>query len=142
MLLAKVALGFCGTLALVTVYAFHEGVMQVDEEHTGGGHVHVWVPAAIVPVAMHVVPRHHLEHAAAQVGPWFPTIRAALKELRRFPEAQLVEVRDSSQHVRIATHDGKLLIDVEAPDENVHVACPLAMIEHVTSELEADAPGA
>ena len=142
MLFAKVALGFCGSLALVTVYAFHEGVVQVDEEHTWGRHVHVWVPAAIVPAAMYAVPRRHLEHAASQVGPWLPTVRAALKELQKFPEAQLVEVRGSREHVRIATHNGRLMIDVESPDENVHVACPLAMIDHVTRELQADAPGA
>jgi len=142
MLLAKIALGFCGTLALGTVYSFHEGVMLVDEEHRGGRHVHVWVPAAIVPMALHVVPRHHLEHAAVQVGPWLPTLRAITKELRKFSEAQLVEVRNAHEHVRVWTHDGKLMIDVDEPDETVHVACPLATIQDVAKELEADAPTA
>ena len=142
MLLAKVALGFCGTLALVTVYAFHEGVMRVDEEHVGGRHVHVWVPAAIVPVALHVIPRHHVEDAAVQIGPWLPTLRAVTKELGKFPDAQLVEVRNAHEHVRVWTHEGKLMIDVDAPDDTVHVACPLAMVEHITRELEAGAPAA
>jgi len=35
---------------------------------------------------------------------------------------------------------GKLLIDVSEPGEDVHVACPLAMIEDVASELEAKSP--
>jgi hypothetical protein len=142
MLFAKVALGFCGSLALLTVYAFHDGVLQVDEEHTGGRHIHVWAPAAIVPVALRVVPKRHFEHAAAEMGPWMPTVRALTKELRKFPDAEFVDVHDANEHVRIATRNGKLMIEVEGPDENVHVACPLAMIEDVTRALEADAPTA
>jgi hypothetical protein len=34
------------------------------------------------------------------------------------------------------------LIDVTEPDANVHVACPLAMMEDVTRELEAESPAA
>jgi hypothetical protein len=52
-----------------------------------------------------------------------------------------VEVEDSRQHVHIRTHQGKLLIDVTNPGEDVHVACPLAMLEDVANQLEAKAPG-
>ena len=141
MLLAKLALGFCGTVAVAGAYTFHEGVMRVDED-SNGRHVHVWFPAAIVPMAMYVVPSRHLEHVAAQAGPWMPTLRALTKELKKYPEAELVEVEDANEHVRVRTHHGNLLIDVRNPDETVHVACPLAMIEDVSRELEAKAPGA
>src|ERR1700682_1337401 len=159
MLLAKLALGFCGTVAVAGAYTLREGVMRVDEDHMDGRHVHVWVPAAIVPMAMHVIPSRHFKHAAApvvtrdtpaplfkppppQAGPWLPTLRALTKELKKYPEAELVEVKDANQHVRIRTHQGKLLIDVTEPGETVHLACPLAMIEDVTRELEAKSPAA
>jgi hypothetical protein len=109
MLLAKLALGLCGTVAVAGAYTFHEGVMRVDEDHFDGRHVHVWLPAAIVPMALHVVPS---------------------------------QVEDSRQHVRIRTHQGKLLIDVTEPGETVHVACPLVMMEDVARELEAKSPAA
>ncbi len=70
------------------------------------------------------------------------TLRALTKELKKYPETELVDVEDGKQRVRIRTHQGKLLIDVTEPGENVHVACPLAMIEDVASELEAKSPGA
>jgi len=114
--------------------------MRVDEKHADGRRVQVWIPAAVVPVAMHFVPKRHLEDAAEQAGPWLPTLRALTKELEKYPEAELVEVRQSDQHVSIRTHDGKLLIDVSAPGDEVHVACPLAMLEHVSRELQANAP--
>jgi hypothetical protein len=144
MLLAKIALGFFGTVALAGAYTFHEGVMRVDvdEDHRDGAHVHVWIPAAIVPMAMHVIPRRKFGPAAADIGPWLPTLHALTKELKRYPEAELVDVEDGKQHVRIRTHQGKLLIDVTKPGEDVHLACPLAMMEDIASELETKSPAA
>jgi hypothetical protein len=141
MLFAKLALGLCGTVVVAGAYTFHEGVMRVDEDHHDGRHVQVWVPAAIVPMAMHVIPSRHFGPAAANIGPWLPMLRALTKELKRYPETELVEVEDSRQHVHIRTHQGKLLIDVTNPGEDVHVACPLAMLEDVANQLEAKAPG-
>jgi len=143
MLLANLALGLGATIVLAGVYTMHDGVMRVDEDHGGGRHVHVWVPAAIVPMAMHVVPKRQLEQAAEQARPWLPTLRALTKELKKYPNAEFVDVRDAGadQHVRISTHDGRLLIDVDQPDEHVHVACPLAVMRDVANELEANAPG-
>jgi hypothetical protein len=141
MLFAKVALGCCATIVLAATYTFHEGVLRVDEEHPGGRHVHVWVPAAIVPMALHVVPRHRIEDATARARPWLPTLRALTKELERYPEAEFVDVRDGNQHVHVRTHNGKLLIDVTEPGEDVHVVCPLAMIEDVSEQLAKDASG-
>jgi hypothetical protein len=140
MLLAKLALGFCGTAAVAGAYTFHEGVMRVDEDHHDGRHVHVWVPAALVPMAMHVIPSRQLERAAAQASPWLPTLRALTKDLKKYPETILVEVEDHSQHVRVRTHQGKLLVDVTEPGEDVHVACPLAMMEDIERQLEAISP--
>jgi hypothetical protein len=143
MLLANLALGVGATIVLAGVYTLHDGVMRVDEDNSNGRHVRVWAPAAVVPMAMHFVPRHNMEHAAQQVRHWLPTLRALTKELEKYPNAEFVDVRDNGgdQHVRISTHNGKLLIDVDQPDEHVHVACPLAVMRDVANELEANAPG-
>lgn len=141
MIFAKLALGFCGTVAVAGAYTFHDGIMRIDQDQPNGHHFHVWLPAAIVPIAMHVVPSRHLSRAAAQAGPWMPTLRALTKELKRYPDAELVEVEEANRHVRIRTQHGRLLIDVTEPDESVHVACPLVTIEDVSRQLEAQAPG-
>lgn len=141
MIFAKLALGFCGTIVIAGTYTFHEGVLRVDEDHGDGRHVHVWVPAAIVPMALHVIPRHRLERATADARPWLPMLRALTRELEKYPEAEFVDVRDGNQHVHVRTHNGKLLIDVAEPGENVHVACPLVMMEDVSEQLAKDASG-
>ena len=141
MLLAKIALGLGGTVLLAGAYTFHEGIMSVNERHSDGRKVQVWIPAAVVPMALHFVPKHHLQHVVDQASPWMPTVRALTKELEKYPEVQLVEVRDADQRVNVSiqTHGGKLLIDVSTPDDEVHVACPFAMMEHISRELENDA---
>jgi hypothetical protein len=144
MLLAKAALGLGGTLVLAGAYTFREGVIRVDvdEFRSGGSHVHVWVPAAAVPMAMHFVPEKHWRHASDHAREALPLLHAIVKELKKYRDADFVEVVDHDQHVRVRTHEGKLQIDVDAPDEKVHVLCPLSTIEDVTSQLEEHTAGA
>ena len=144
MLLAKAALGLGGTIVLAGTYTMREGVIRIDidEFHSGGSHVHMWVPAAAVPMAMHLVPDKHWRHASEQAREAIPILHAIVKELKKYPDADFVEVMDHDQHVRIRTHDGKLQIDVDAPDEKVHVLCPLSTIEDVTIQLEEHGPSA
>src|SRR5713101_3469581 len=103
MLLAKMALGFGGTLVLAGVYTFREGVIRVDvdECHANGSHVHFLVPAALVPMAMDLTPQEYLKDAGEEARPWLPTVRALTKELKRFPDVDLVDVRDRESHVQI-----------------------------------------
>ena len=143
-LLAKAALGLGGALVLAGVYTFHEGVIRidVDEYRAGGSHVHLWIPAAAVPMAMHFVPSKHMRHVSEQAREALPVLHAIVKELKKYPDADFLEVVDRDQHVRMRTRGGKLQIDVDAPDQKVHVLCPLSAIEDVTSQLEEYAPGA
>lgn len=144
MFLAKAALGVSGALVATGAYAFHEGVIRVDvdEFRAGGSHVHLWVPAAMVPMAMHFVPKHHLCDAASHAREFLPVAHALFKELKNFPDAEFVEVKDDEQHVQIRTHEGKLQIDVDDPDEKVHVLVPLSTVDDVVGQLEDSAPRA
>lgn len=142
--LAKVALGFGGALVLAGAYTFHEGVIRVDvdEHRPDGSHVHVWLPAAAVPMAMHFVPKRHFQEAAEHSREFMPLVHTLFKELKRFPDADFVEVKDEEQHVVIRTHGGRLEIDVQDPGENVHLLVPLSTLDDVAREIEASAPGA
>lgn len=144
MLLAKATLGIGGALVLAGAYTFHEGLIRVDvdEYHAGGSHVHLLVPAAMVPMAMHFVPQHQLQDAARQAREFLPLTHELIKELKQFPDAEFVEVKDSRDHVQIRTRGGELQIDVDDPDENVHLLVPLSTLDDVAGQLEENAPGA
>lgn len=142
LLAAKVALGLSATLAMSTAYVFHEGVIRVDvdEARHGGSHVHFWVPATAVSLGLSVTPRRHLEKAAREVRPYLPVLRSAVQELKRYQNAEFVDVQDKDQHVHIGMQDGKLQIDAVQPDESVHVRIPIETIEDVADHLESVTP--
>jgi hypothetical protein len=93
-------------------------------------------------MAMHLVPREHLRNAVEHSRKFLPIARAFVNGLKKYPDVELVEVTDGEQHVQIGTHRGKLQIDVVAPDQNVHLVCPLSTLDDVTSQLELNEPGA
>src|SRR2546427_13159488 len=105
MILGKVALGFGSTLLLAGAYTFHEGVIRVsvDEDRQNGGHVHVIVPAVIVPGAVRFVPERGLYRAARGAGPYMPRLGALSQELSRLPDVELVSVGSPQEHLRIRT---------------------------------------
>jgi hypothetical protein len=141
--LAKTALGICGTMTLAGLCVFHEGVIRVDvDENRGqGSHVHVWVPATVVPWGLRVVPRQQLERAALQSRPILPALRQLAKELKKYPNAELVDVQENSEHVHIAVRNGRLFIDAVSDTNNIHVSFPVETISDVADRLESAAPG-
>jgi hypothetical protein len=144
MLLAKIALGFCAVIVLAILCVFHQGIIRVDTDSGDGQHVHLWFPAAVVPMTMHFVPKHyfqmaHLPDQDQEMG--MAIFRTVARELRRYPDVELVSVDDSDSHVRIRTHDGKLQIDVHDSNDNVHVSLPLSTIDDISAELENARPG-
>jgi len=143
-LLAKAAVGLGGTLVLAGAYTMRQGVIRVDvdEFRSGGSHVHMWIPAAAIPMAMHLVPDKHWRHASDHAREAMPILQAVVKELKKYPDSEFVQVDDGNQHVRVRTVGGRLQIDVDAPDEKVHVLCPLSTIEDVTVQLEEHSSGA
>jgi len=137
---AKLALGLASTMVFATVYTFHEGVIRVDvdEHHYGGSHVHIWVPAAAVPMAMHFVPKEHLRDASNHAAEFMPLVQIAASELRRYPNTTFVDVEDGKDQVRVRTVGSKLQIDVLNAEEDVHVAVPLSTINDVAHQLASE----
>ena len=138
MIFAKIAFGLVGTVAVAGAYTFHEGVVSVEQKGSDGKHVHVWIPAAVVPLAVRAVPAHYVQPHMRNAEEWLPVLHALSKELRHYPEVDFVDVQDYREHVHIRTHNGKLLVDVTGDDEDVHVAVPLVTLDEVVAAIESD----
>lgn len=141
-LVAKVALAFAGTVAAAGAYTLHDGIAQVQVDDNHGTHVHIWAPAAIVPMAMHVAPiamhfapKHEMHKFPREAQQAIPILRVIANELENYPDTEFVEVRDSDTHVQVRTVGKKVVVDVVDPENKVHVVCPLAMIQDVASAL-------
>ena len=141
--LAKAAIGASATLALAGAWVFHEGVIRVDvdESRSGGSHVHLWVPATTVSTGLCLTPRHYLRQAAEKSRDYLPVIRELAKELQKYPNAELLDIRDVSNRVHVSVKAGKLNLDAVSDNENIHFSCPTVTLEDVADRLEDAAPG-
>ena len=141
-LLGKVALGIVGTAVAGVGLLCSDGMVEVKvvERHPEVHHVYVIAPAMLVPIGMRFATRRDLSHAAAQIQPWLPTIRAALDQLRETDDVILVEVKEPGEHVRVAKEGGSIVVDVEEKDETVHVSTPIRAISSTIEQLAASAP--
>jgi hypothetical protein len=129
--------GALGVLVVGGVLVYNEGAVRVDvREKTGDRqHIHLIVPAVLLPVAVRLVPRAKLHDARHEIRPWLPTIKAASAELARCPDGPLVEVDSRREHVRIHKLGMSLFIAVDSDEETVLVSFPLEAAADTVSQL-------
>jgi hypothetical protein len=137
MILAKIALGAVGTMAVATVYTFREGTIRVDvdEHRAGGSHVHFWVPAAAVPAALHFVPDDKLQEAVDRSREALPIVQIVAEELEKCPNTEFVSVDAQDEHVKVSVKNGKVYVDVQDHNDEVHVAVPVSTIKEVVENV-------
>ena len=135
--LAKLGIGVLGTALAGTAALSSEGFIYVNvqEKQPGGSHVHVLVPAALVPTAMHFVPRHNFANSSHDLSEALPIIDAAIPALNDSPDGVLVEVRDPGEHVLVAKRGGSIIVDVNDHDETVHVSVPLLAAQSAIHQI-------
>jgi hypothetical protein len=135
--LAKLGVGVLGTALVGGAALSTEGFIYVNvqEKHPGGTHVQVLVPAAIVPTALHFVPRHNFAGASHDMRDALPIIDAAIPALNDCPDGVLVEVKDPGEHVLVVKHGGSIVVDVNDPDETVHVSVPLIAAQSAIHQI-------
>jgi hypothetical protein len=136
-----------GTVAMVAltgafVYSLGAVRVEVREKQPNGDHIHLILPAAVLPIGAAIAPREKIEEAARQVQPWLPTIRAASEELQRCPDTTFIEVENPREHVTIRKIGNALVIDVDSERETVHVSVPLKALEYTVGQLASKAPPA
>lgn len=135
--LAKLGIGFLGTALVGGAALSSEGFIYVNvqEKDPGGTHVHVFVPAAIVPTALHFVSRHNFADSCHHMREVLPIIDAAIPALNDSPDAVLVEVKDPGEHVLVAKRGGSIVVDINDPDETVHVSVPLIAAQSAIHQI-------
>lgn len=138
-LLAKLGVGVLGTALVGAAALSSEGFIniKVDEKEADGHHIHLIVPAALVPVTLKFVPRQNLAEAAQNLRDNMAIIDSALPALEECPDGVLVEVTEPGEHVLVAKRGGSIVIDVNDADDVVHVSVPLRAAESAIHEIAA-----
>ena len=139
LLLGKIGLGFLGTALVAGAVVSSEGFIhvKVHEKQTNGTHISLVVPAMIVPVTLKFVPNHYLAEGSVNLRRYLPVIDAAISGLADCPDGPLVEVTDGDQHASVVKSAGSIVVDVDDPDETVHVSVPLHATQSAIDEIAA-----
>jgi len=140
--LAKLGVGVLGTALVAGAAVSSEGFIQVrvHEKQPGGTNINLIVPAALATTALHFVPKHHLEHAPADLRQCLPIIDAAVPALRQAPDGVLVEVEDSGEHVVITKTGASVTVDVNDSGDIVHVSVPLRALQNAVHQIAEATP--
>jgi len=142
-ILAKLGVGMLCVTVTAGSIALSEGLVHVRvyEKRAQGTHLSLIVPGVLAPAAIFCVPSRHLQQASEQIRPWMPAIRAAVDELKDERDMTFVEVVQEGQRVRVSKSGGSVIVDVDDPNETVHVSTPLRAIGSTLEELSSKSAG-
>ncbi len=104
-------------------------IVDVRESDPDGLRLWVPVPLAVAQAALQFAPdeaRHIREKDFAQ---FLPLLRAVTRELKNIGDAELIRVEERDQRVLVTKSGVDLVVDVSAPDQEVHVAVPVEAVE-------------
>lgn len=114
-------------------------VVDVHEKTPGGDRVHVEMPAVLIPMTMMCIPDFaHIDcdiddDEARYVG---PIMRAISSELRKMPDAEIVYVETSEEIVTVIKRGDNIIVDVDTPQETVHITMPVKALESVSKKMD------
>jgi hypothetical protein len=124
------------SLAATAVAAPAERYLHVNvQDPTNGANVHVNVPLSMAEAILPAINNHDLHdgkvslHNADLNGVDLPTL---LKAVRTAPDNEFVTVNDPNSDVRVAKHDGNIIvhvIDKRHRDQKVDVTVPLKVAD-------------
>jgi len=131
-----------GTFVLGAAVIYDGGAVHVcvHEKRPGGTNIRLLVPAVVIPAALRLAPERDLQKASAEIQPYLPAIKIAAEELAKCPDGPLVLVTSPKERVSIVKRGESLVIDVDSPEETVHVSFPLKMVHSVARRFEAMGP--
>ncbi len=122
----------------------HQGLLSIDvvEKDPAGCRVSLVIPAVLLNLGTSamplVIPDEDRARMRDELVRYEPVIRTMLAEFEHAPDMTFVEVQSEHEYVSIRKRDGHLVIDVDTNDENVHVAMPVASLEHAWDTIHED----
>ncbi|MBD3236834.1 MAG: hypothetical protein GF330_09030 [Candidatus Eisenbacteria bacterium] len=124
-------------VAAVAVSVHRCGILRVDvhDWEGDGQHIRLRMPGVVVPIAVQLVPDAAFGEVPGEVLEHIELMEVACDALARQPDFLMIEVHDAREHVTIAKQGDDLVIEVESPDEDVHIMLPLSLVKSMTARL-------
>lgn len=111
-------------------------IVNVDEG-PGGTSIMVPVPLALVQIALAFAPDEIKRIEVPEVAEYLPYLDRFVTALEPVPDALLVEVEDTGDHVRVSKEGDLIKVSVrEDGDERVDVSIPLSMLRGILNAYD------
>jgi 23S rRNA (uridine2552-2'-O)-methyltransferase len=139
-LMGKVLLG----MAVTTAVVMKDGMIEVNvqEHHKEGSHVHLYLPATVATWGVQLAPAVRMKEHLGQQRENLALARAALRELEKVPDAELVDVESPKEHVHVAIERGDFVVDVNDPGVTAKVRDALGgQADVILSDLSPSVSG-
>lgn len=131
---AALVLGILIVATALTV--FHWGILTVEVHERGGDDVNIRCPGFIVPAVMAFLPDDSFVKARDHLSKVPPNLHESIRTLAHIPDCVLIDVFDKGEHVTVAKRHASLVVDVDAPDEKVHLSIPIATLGSVFEKIQ------
>lgn len=132
-----VALLFASAVGALAALVYSTGTVSVEVAQVEGQDLSIGVPAALITLALMVVPDDLYAEAAHELRPYWPAVREFCRQLGDCPDAVFVEVRGGEDElVIVSKREDRLLVHVQEDESRVHVAIPLYAVQTVANRLE------
>lgn len=136
---AAFALLVMGSGVLLAASVVRSGVVTVKVDEPGADGFHLYVPAAVVGVGLDVLPRviekDIWREIRTDLGEWAPAAAAALEAVEESPDAVLVDIQDSREHVRIVKEGRSLEVHVQGADGTLEISLPAGLLGKIAREI-------
>lgn len=123
------------TLAML-VYATGLAVVDIRGDGLDGKRLVIPVPLALADTALLFVDQKHKRIECPEFEQHREAAIRLAQELRRTPDARLVEVEGPGEHVTIDKSGDVLRIEVHDGDEEVRVRVPVAAVEALVNRYD------
>jgi len=147
-ILIKGAAVIAGTMLACVAVAYSGGVVEVDVHEKRGDRHHIYLPlpALAAPIAVRIASKHHHLHTNGDrdFQHALPALCIAAEELEHYPDFEMVSVESAKETVHVRKSGGDFVVDVDSPDETVHVSVPIRMavvtLHQLQSRIETNGP--
>ena len=87
-------------------------------------------------IARYAMPEHERAEVRRNLEPWLPVVETITQELADVPNGTvLVSVDTPEETVRIQKRHGRLTVDVDATDAEVHVSLPARSVKRIARQM-------
>lgn len=137
LLLKNICLGFLLFSLLMTAYLVGSGIALVE---VNADDTHLWIPVPLaighlagklvnVPIERHPAWKRAMEYREE--------FSALLRQLKEIDKAELVEVKNPKEHVRIYKQADALYISIQSAQEKVLVRIPVQAMENLAKVFQS-----